>query len=408
VLHNFIEAFFVMPLLVGQIVYTSFPAVGFKSLASQQMSLDVQQTFVQQIVHSNWDSYNPPQTGYKAAFLYQLSPDRCLFGWLYNEGNDDLGRANIPYCIGYYLTGLLSTVQLENVLTCLDMGPLVIIERDRPPIFLDNIIIPDLCNYKPARSGVPIASELRKQTHKQLLQKKLLNLFVGVSDLQKIKPREPYSSKSLAGYAPSGGKSEIDSEITIPIEAISSMGSHLDVPSQPSLNLFNLERILQDFIAKPIGIKGLALVSAEGQPILSPIGIDKNSTLIMAGSMLYLAKNTQDEFKWHDVENITVRASDGYAILVHCQSDIFLLIKAGKALSGLLEGEINRTIEKLQAVLQTRQTTENTPPTKRSEVIPQVTPEVLPKIEEVLHEFHTETPLINEDEIRYRGRRTNL
>jgi predicted regulator of Ras-like GTPase activity (Roadblock/LC7/MglB family) len=397
-----------MPLLVGQIVYTSFPSVGFKSVASQEMSLDVQQTFVQQVVYPNWDSYNPPHTGYKAAFLYQLSPDRCLFGWLYNEGNDDLGRANIPYCIGYYLTGLLSTVQLENILTCLDMGPVMIIDRDRPPIFLDNVIIPDLCNYQPARSGVTIASELRKQTHKQLLQKKLLNLFVGVNDLQKIHPRERYSTNAFVNSPPGGGKSEMDNEITIPVEAISSMGSQLDLPSQPFLNLLKIERILQDFIAKPIGIQGVALVSSEGQPLLSPIGINKNNTLIMAGSMLYLAKNTEDEFQWRNVENITVRASEGYVILVYCQSDIFLLIKAGKALSGLLEGEINRTIEKLQAVLQTIQITENSSSEKRSQVIPQVTPEVLPKIEEVLHEFHTETPLINEDEIRYRGRRTNL
>jgi predicted regulator of Ras-like GTPase activity (Roadblock/LC7/MglB family) len=397
-----------MPLLVGQIVYTSFPAVGFKSLASQQLSLDVQQTFLQQVVHPNWDSYNPPQMGYKAAFLYQLSPDRCLFGWLYNDGKDDLGRANIPYCIGYYLTGLLSTVQLENILTCLDMGPVTIINRDRPPIFLDNVIIPDLCNYQPARSGVPIASELRKQTHKQLLQKKLLNLFVGVNDLQKITPREQYSTKSLVDYAPSASKSEIDSEITIPIEAISSMNSQLELSSQPFFNLFKIEKILQDLIAKPIGIQGVALVSAEGQPILSPIGINKNNTLIMAGSMLYLAKNTQDEFQWQNIENITVRASEGYIILVRCDRDIFLLIKAGKALSGLLEVEINRTIEKLQATLPTTQKRETPPSEKRSEVVTPITPEILPKIEEVLHDFHTETPLINEDEIRYRGRRTNL
>ncbi|NJK51209.1 hypothetical protein HC931_26690 [Candidatus Gracilibacteria bacterium] len=118
-----------MSLLVGQIIYTSFPGVGFKSLVSQQVSSDIQHAFVQQIVYQHWDTYNPPRTGYRAIYLHQFSSDRTLFGWFYNEGTDDLGRANIPYCIGYYLSGLLSTVKLENILTCLGIGPVSICDR---------------------------------------------------------------------------------------------------------------------------------------------------------------------------------------------------------------------------------------------------------------------------------------
>ncbi|MBF2022161.1 MAG: dynein regulation protein LC7 [Hydrococcus sp. C42_A2020_068] len=378
-----------MPLLVGQIVYTSFPGIGFKSLVSQQIPLDIQQAFIQQVVYKHWDTYNPPKAGYKATYLYQFSTDRTLFGWLYNEGTDELGRSNIPYCIGYYLAGLLSTVQLENILTCLDIGPVTSIDRHNPPASLENIIIPDLCNYQPARSGVAISSDIRKQTHKDLLQKKLLNLFVSCDEMEKAASRDR----------------AINREASLPIKALSPASSELDLVDRQSMNPSNIERILQELMAKPIGIQGVALVSAEGQPIIPTIGMDKNSSLIMAGSMLYLAKSTQDEFHWQGIETIAVRAQEGHVILAYCHPDVFLLVKAGKALSGLLDGEINRTVEKLRVALQPLQ---DSPVRAQPEALPQLPSEVLPKIDEVLYEFNAEASPANDDEIRYRGRRTNL
>jgi predicted regulator of Ras-like GTPase activity (Roadblock/LC7/MglB family) len=380
-----------MPLLVGQIVYTSFPGIGFKSLVSQQIPLDIQQAFIQQVVYQHWDTYNPPQAGFRAAYLYQFSPDQNLFGWLYNEGTDELGRSNIPCCIGYYLAGLLSTVQLENILTCLDIGPVTSIDRHNPPASLENIIIPDLCNYQPARSGVAISSDIRKQTHKDLLQKKLLNLFVSLDEMEKIASRDRAINR--------------DREASLPVKALSPAGSELSLVERQPINPPNIERILQELMAKPIGIQGVALVSSEGQPIVPTIGMDKNSSLIMAGSMLYLAKSTQDEFHWQGIETIAVRAPEGHAILAYCNPDVFLLVKAGKALSGLLDGEINRTVEKLRAALQPLQD----PPVRvQSETLPQLPSEVLPKIDEVLYEFNAEASPANDDEVRYRGRRTNL
>jgi predicted regulator of Ras-like GTPase activity (Roadblock/LC7/MglB family) len=378
-----------MSLLVGQIVYTSFFKVGFKALFSPRIPSAIQQAFIQQIVYQNWDTYNPPNAGYRAAYLYQFSCDRSLFGWLYNEGTDDLGRSNIPYCIGYYLTGLLSTVQLENILTCLDIGPVAIINRHHPPTDLEDLIIPDFCNYQSARIGVAISSEIRRQTHRELLQKKLLSLFVSLEDTERRASLNP----------------SIDRKASHLSNSLSLAKAEKNLLGQQSMSTLKIEKILQELTAKPIGIQGVALVSAEGQPIISPIGIDKNSTLIMAGSMLYLAKSTQDELHWPTIESISVRAQEGHVILANCNPDVFLLVKAGKALSGLLEGEINRTVEKLQVALQNLQeTTLEIQP----EVLPQLSAEVLPRIDDVLYELHRETPLTNDDEIRYRGRRTNL
>jgi predicted regulator of Ras-like GTPase activity (Roadblock/LC7/MglB family) len=374
-----------MPLLVSQIVYTSFPKVGFKSLVSQQIPLDVQQAFIQQIVYQHWDTYNPPKAGYRAAYLHQFSSDRSLFGWLYNEGTDDLGRANIPYCVGYYLAGLLSTVQLENILTCLHFGPIALVDRACPPAFLDEIAIPELCNYQPVRSGVEISSDLRKQTHKELLQKKLLNLYVGLDDIEKIVSRDSGANSLLKALAPAGTKP--------------------NWVEQQSMSPSQIERILQELMSKPIGIQGAAIVSAEGQPIVPAIGMDKNSALIMAGSMLYLAKNTQDEFHWQSIDTIAVRAQEGHVILARCHIDVFLLVKAGKALSGLLEGEINRTLDKLKVALQSLQETSTA---IDAEVLGSLSAEVLPKIDEVLYEFNAGVSSETDDLIRYRGRRTNI
>jgi len=376
-----------MPLLVGQIVYTSFPGIGFKSLLSQRIPSEIQQAFLEQIVYQHWDTYNPPKAGYRAAYFSQFAPHQSLFGWFYNEGVDDLGRSNIPYCIGYYLAGLLNTIQLENILTCLGTGPLAIVNRHYPPTTLEDLVIPDYCNYQPARLGVVISPQLRKQSHKELLQKKLLNLFIPIHSNDIEATLEPAGDRSLA---------RIIKPVSPPVET--------EWVMQQSMNPQRIEKILQELTAKPIGIQGVALVSCEGQPIIPPIGMDKNSVLIMAGSMLYLSKSTQDELNWQAIETVSVRAREGYVILSKCNAEVHLLVKAGKALSGLLEGEINRTVEKLQVELQTLQ---DPPVAVEPEIVPQLAPEVLPRIDEVLYEFN-EISFATDDEIRYRGRRTNI
>jgi len=57
----------------------------------------------------------PPKSGYRAVYLHQVTPDHSLFGWLYNDGADDLGHRDVPYFICYYLAGPLHAVKLENI-----------------------------------------------------------------------------------------------------------------------------------------------------------------------------------------------------------------------------------------------------------------------------------------------------
>jgi hypothetical protein len=73
--------------------------------------------------------------------------------------------------------------------------------------------------------------------------------------------------------------------------------------------------------------------------------------------------------------------------LAHCNRDVLLLIKAGKTITGLLEGEINRALKKLKAVLQALDEEPLKP-----QVLPPLTKEALPKPNEVIYELRSDSP----------------
>jgi predicted regulator of Ras-like GTPase activity (Roadblock/LC7/MglB family) len=312
-----------MPLRVSQIIYTSLPSVGFKSLASQQVPPEIEQAFRQQVVHQYWDAYNPPGIGYRAAYLYQVSPQQTLFGWLYNDGTDDLGRSHTPYFLSYYTGERLSENWLPKILTCLEVGPLALIERQHLPTALEMLAIPDSCRYQPARPGVKIPSHLQQQSQQHWEAEKLLQLFVPLnlaSDIfEPLPPAPPIFLPSQATRQPSQEKT--------------------------------VSEILAALKAKPIGIQAVALISQAGKPLLPPLGIEESRAEIMAGLLLYLAQNVQNELKWSAVDHITVRAQESHLILTCCDAETFLLVAAEKSLAGLLEGEINRTVKQLQPLV---------------------------------------------------------
>ena len=179
-----------MPLLLGQLVYTSFPGVGFRVLASTQVPSEIQQAFIHKVVYQHWDSHNPPRSGYRAAYLHQVTLDRTLFGWLYNDGSDDLGRSHVPYFVCYYLAGLVDAVQLENILTCLHSGPVALIDREILPGSLETRVAPDLWSYQPARKGVAIPSGVREYSHVALKQGRLLDVFIPVNEREMVTQHE--------------------------------------------------------------------------------------------------------------------------------------------------------------------------------------------------------------------------
>ncbi len=174
-----------MDVLLGQIVCTSFPGIGFRTLASRHVPPDIQQAFTQRVVSQYWDSYNPPRSGYRAVYLHQVTPERSLFGWLYNDGADDMRRIHVPYFICYYLAAPLYAFQLENIFSCLHNGPVALIDRHSLPVTLETMVLPDLWSYQGARPGVPIPTGVLQRS--QIAQPgELLDLFVPVDEEEMV------------------------------------------------------------------------------------------------------------------------------------------------------------------------------------------------------------------------------
>ncbi|MGK7932128.1 MAG: dynein regulation protein LC7 [Microcystaceae cyanobacterium] len=400
-----------MPLAVNPIVYTSFPKVGFQSLASPSVPIEVQQTFLEQIVYQQWDTYNPPPSGYRAVYLYQVTAEQCLFGWLYNDGDDDLGRSNIPYFVAYHFPSRLSSRSLEQILNFLELGPPIVFDRQTPPKQLENIVIADSGNYEPARRGLTIESDTRQKIHRDLQQKRVIRLFIGL----KMPETTTLLNAPLEQKMPEIPQLEPSNQVQPAALLSHESPSSLENISSSHKQSSSLEDVLTEFVKKPIGIQGVVLISSEGQLILPPVGMDEDMAMLTGGRMLYLAQSTQDELNWQNVDNISIRGQEGHLVLSRCDNDTFLLVKTGKALTGLLEAEINRFIKQLQPMLNSlagfsEYELEETNGHVESDISPNPPP--LPKLETpekeiVYEEYEYEYEYEEDDEISYRGRRLN-
>lgn len=174
-----------MDVFLSQIVYTKFAGMGFTTLASAQVSTEIQQAFIQ-LISQHWEAFNPPKSEYRAVYLQQLTPEQNLFGWLYNNRADDTGRDQVPYFICYYLAGPLHAFQLEDIFTCLHKGPVALLDQHSLPAYLETMILPNLWSYQPVRPGVAIPSVVRKHSHIALQQGELLDIFVPLDEQEMV------------------------------------------------------------------------------------------------------------------------------------------------------------------------------------------------------------------------------
>ncbi|WP_299484955.1 caspase family protein [Acaryochloris sp. IP29b_bin.137] len=165
---------------LDQLIYTSFPDQGFQTLSSESVSEEVKQVFLTQVVYKYWNSYAPPQPGYRSAYLAQISTEQTLFGWMYNHGNDDLGRSHVPYFVAYCLTGKLDNALLDDIYTYLERGPITFIERESVSPVVAKVVIDSLEDWHPALPGVSIPSGTRARCRLLLDKEKLLSFSVAV------------------------------------------------------------------------------------------------------------------------------------------------------------------------------------------------------------------------------------
>ena len=331
-------------LQVKQLIYSSFYRRGFTLLTSSDIPTVVRQTFTQKFVQTSWDPYLPPTLDYRAAYLFQfpLETPGTLFGWLYHDGYDEIGRSDIPYFIAYYLSGLLQPTQLSAIFTCLEQGPISWMDRCTAlnDLTLETLTIENVRNSQAVRQGVAVPNVIRVQSYEAMQSQVLIDyFFADTSEQPSSVNSQSYAQNPLLEHRLQES-SEYDGG-----------GLMVNPKVNPAINTTNLEDILQELVSKPIGILGAVLVSADGLALNNPIGMDESISGILAGTMIYLAQNTQTALDWQEVELISIRASEGYVILSRCNPDTYLLIQSRKVPVGLLDGEINQTVAKLRSVL---------------------------------------------------------
>ncbi|AOC50884.1 hypothetical protein NIES3806_37980 [Microcystis aeruginosa NIES-3806] len=357
-----------MSWIVEQLIYRSFSQLGFKYIASANVPPGIQQVFYQHIVSQLWDTYNPPHRNFKGVYIYQIDSHNTLFGWLINDGKDEFGPGDIPYFHCYYLRELLDSKKLVKILACLEAGPLKRLGRDEAKISLDPVILADNYQANAFELGIKLSKDIRLFSHRQLREEKPLQWFIS---LEETKERPHPTDNNYDN----------------------SKDTFLREPNYQA----EIAKIMEELAEKPIAIEGIMLVSPQGQPLTDSIGMPHNSALILAGTMIYLANNTKEELSWSDVEQIAIRSPQGHLILTPCSDQAFLLVKTGKTITGLLEGEIQKTRSKLAKILAISNPTPQPP---------LLNPTVNPFLDSVVEEFEIvlETEDDNSTDIRYPGR----
>jgi predicted regulator of Ras-like GTPase activity (Roadblock/LC7/MglB family) len=336
-------------LQVKQLIYTSFCGQGFTLLTSENVPLSVQKSFCKRFVQTFWDPYLPPSSDYRAAYLCQLVRDvqGTLFGWLYHDGYDDIGRSDIPYFIAYYLPGQLPASQLSAILTIIEQGPVSWVDRHEPAMepTLETLTIKNVRHNKPKRQGVTIPTAIRVQSYEAMQSRVPIDYFFANTSAQDVSlnPDHSQAAQSVQLLASPDGQ-DVSLEHRL-------QDSNEQQRDQTDMKSKTCEVILRELVAKPIGINGAVLVSSEGQAVTTPIGIDENSSGMIAGTMIYLAKNTKAALNWHEIELVSMKAPEGYVVLSRCNPETYLLIQSGKVPLGLLEGEISQAVIKIQDVL---------------------------------------------------------
>ncbi|MBC7883384.1 MAG: hypothetical protein H7Y37_19005 [Anaerolineae bacterium] len=160
-----------LPIRFSPLIYTSVPGSGFGLQADQSIPVEAKEIFLNKIVNRHWDAYAPPEPGSSALYLYQISPEEHLFGWLYCDGQDDFGRTHVPYFLAYYYRGALNFQQMETILNYLQFGPETI------PTSMEPMLAPNLWNYEPSRPGVRIPVAVREAVAVETTMGKLLDLY---------------------------------------------------------------------------------------------------------------------------------------------------------------------------------------------------------------------------------------
>jgi uncharacterized protein len=116
----------------------------------------------------------------------------------------------------------------------------------------------------------------------------------------------------------------------------------------------NLNRILRSLQSSSPDVEACALISEDGLMIASalPQHVDETRVAGMTATLSSLGTRAATELERGDVQEVLVRGTDGYAVMMTSGSGTLLLSLASKqARLGLIFLDMRRAIEDLRRVL---------------------------------------------------------
>ena len=115
-----------------------------------------------------------------------------------------------------------------------------------------------------------------------------------------------------------------------------------------------LDVILKKLLAAIPEVKAAAIVSVEGLPIASalPQGIDETRIAAMTAALLSLAERAIQEMRKGDFEQVYVKGTDGYLLVLAAGQNAVLTVSTTKEVRlGLIFLDCKRTCEKIAKLI---------------------------------------------------------
>jgi len=115
-----------------------------------------------------------------------------------------------------------------------------------------------------------------------------------------------------------------------------------------------LDVILKKLLSAIPEVKAAAIVSVEGLPIASalPQGIDETRIAAMTAALLSLAERAIQEMRKGDFEQVYVKGSDGYLLVLSVGQNAVLTVSTTKDVRlGLIFLDCKRTCDKIAKLI---------------------------------------------------------
>jgi len=116
----------------------------------------------------------------------------------------------------------------------------------------------------------------------------------------------------------------------------------------------NLDDILKKLLGAIPEVKAAAIVSAEGLPIASalPQGVDETRIAAMTAALLSLAERSVIEMEKGEFDQLYVKGSDGYLLVLQAGPNAVLTVSTTKDVRlGLIFLDCKRTCEKIAKLI---------------------------------------------------------